>query len=46
MPASRIDAATWTDAAGNVWLFGGYGLDNGNPNDLTQQQFLNDLWRF
>jgi hypothetical protein len=33
-------------AAGNHWLFGGYGLDNGNSSDLTQQQYLNDLWIF
>ena len=45
-PGGRAGALSWTDAAGNHWLFGGYGLDNGNPSDLTQQQFLNDLWRF
>ena len=45
-PGGRAGALFWTDTAGNHWLFGGYGLDNGNPNDLTQQQYLNDLWRF
>ena len=45
-PGGRAGALSWTDAAGNHWLFGGYGLDNGNSSDLTQQQYLNDLWRF
>ena len=45
-PGGRAGALFWTDTAGNHWLFGGYGLDNGNAGDLTQQQYLNDLWRF
>lgn len=40
-PGSRNGAATATDSAGNVWLFGGLGFDvNGNEGDL------NDLWKF
>jgi hypothetical protein len=35
-PAARLGAATWTDSAGNLWLFGG--SDGGN--------YLNDLWEF
>jgi N-acetylneuraminic acid mutarotase len=45
-PGGRAGALFWTDTAGNHWLFGGYGLDNGGTSDLTQQQYLNDLWRF
>ena len=35
-PAPRAEAATWTDASGNLWLFGGAqpGTD------------LNDLWKY
>ena len=40
-PGARIGAVTWTDAAGNFWLFGGSG--NGNS---TSGGLLNDLWRY
>ena len=34
-PPARLGAATWTDSAGNLWLFGGKSVG---------AQFLNDLW--
>jgi N-acetylneuraminic acid mutarotase len=41
MPGSRFAALTWSDRIGDLWLFGGNGLDaNGNTSDL------NDLWKF
>jgi galactose oxidase-like protein len=41
IPGGRDSAATWTDSAGNFWLFGGYGHDaSGNWGTL------NDLWEF
>jgi N-acetylneuraminic acid mutarotase len=40
-PAGRIQAAAWADAAGNFWLFGGYGLDS----SLSTGK-LNDLWQY
>ena len=41
IPGSREGAASWTDANGNFWLFGGYGYDStGNLGSL------NDLWRY
>lgn len=40
-PGGRAGALGWTDAAGNLWLFGGEGFDaNGNEGDL------NDLWKY
>lgn len=40
-PGSRAEASSWTDAGGNLWLFGGTGYDaKGEYNDL------NDLWVF
>jgi hypothetical protein len=45
-PGGRNGAVSWTDAAGNHWLFGGYGFDDGNPSELVHQQYLNDLWKF
>ena len=40
MPGGRQEATGWADAAGNLWLFGGEGLDSvGTPNGI-----LNDLW--
>lgn len=41
MPGARDAGMSWVDTAGNVWLFGGYGVDaNGT------QGFLNDLWKY
>jgi N-acetylneuraminic acid mutarotase len=42
-PGGRYDAATWVDASGNLWLFGGYGYD-ANPSDPLA--WLNDLWKY
>jgi Galactose oxidase, central domain len=41
LPGARGGSATWTDAAGNFWLFGGQGLGSDSTAD-----FLNDLWMF
>jgi hypothetical protein len=41
IPGARAWGATWTDAAGNLWLFGGNGVDaNGNS------AAMNDVWVF
>jgi hypothetical protein len=42
LPGGREGGATWTDAAGNLWLFGGYGLDSTNG----QYGYLSDLWEY
>jgi len=41
-PGARLSASTWTDAAGNLWLFGGYSFTSstGVPGEL------NDLWKY
>ncbi|PBQ33361.1 hypothetical protein CNR22_16770 [Sphingobacteriaceae bacterium] len=39
-PGARNGAASWTDNAGNLWLFGGDG------NSATNGGRLNDLWKF
>jgi LysM repeat protein len=41
IPGGRYGAATWTDANGKFWLFGGEGADSAGNLGL-----LNDLWRF
>jgi len=42
VPGARLYAVSWTDAAGNFWLFGGLGYGAvGSP-----QGMLNDLWRY
>lgn len=41
IPGSRWSEATWTDATGNLWLFGGQGYDSANTEGV-----LNDMWRF
>lgn len=40
-PGSRDGAVSWQDAAGNVWLFGGWGY--GSAGGLG---YLNDLWKY
>jgi Galactose oxidase, central domain len=41
VPGGRLGTATWTDTAGNLWLFGGFGVDaSGNSGEL------NDLWTY
>jgi len=39
VPGGRVNAVSWTDSSGNLWLFGG----NGVPGNVT---YLNDLWQF
>lgn len=41
-PGARQYAVSWTDSNGNLWLFGGYGLDASG----TTSGYLNDLWQF
>lgn len=41
-PGSRQFSSTWTDKAGNLWLFGGLGVDGHG----SYEAYLNDLWRF
>jgi gliding motility-associated-like protein len=40
-PGARTEPVTWTDTAGDLWLFSGAGLDN-----TTKTGYLNDLWRY
>ena len=40
-PGGRYSGASWTDSAGNLWLFGGQGFDSRG----TQGE-LSDLWEF
>lgn len=41
VPGARQGATGWVDSSGNLWLFGGYGLDG-----QGSQSQLNDLWSF
>lgn len=40
-PGARDSATSWSDNAGNLWLFGGYGRDS--AGDVG---WLNDLWKY
>jgi N-acetylneuraminic acid mutarotase len=40
-PGSRWESVSWIDSKGNIWLFGGEGLDKTGTSG-----YLNDLWRF
>jgi len=41
VPGSRYSAISWIDGIGNLWLFGGNGLDSAGSGG-----YLNDLWKF
>ncbi len=45
-PGGIIDAATWTDKSGNLWLFAGYGTQVLTIKPATAICYLNDLWKF
>jgi N-acetylneuraminic acid mutarotase len=40
-PGSRHGGATWTDASGNLWYFGGEGFATGGPIG-----WLSDIWKY
>lgn len=40
LPGARHGSMTWRDAAGNLWLFGGYGYA------AAAMGLLNDLWKW
>ena len=40
IPGARAESISWTDAAGNLWLFGGDGYGVGTYG------YLNDLWKY
>jgi hypothetical protein len=40
-PTARQGSTTWSDASGNLWLFGGYGY--GSAGGVG---FLDDLWKY
>jgi N-acetylneuraminic acid mutarotase len=44
VPGGRDNVASWTDASGNFWLFGGTGFDSAGTSDGNAS--LNDLWKF
>lgn len=41
-PGSRVAGTTWTDAAGDLWILGGYAYGVSIPT----VDFMNDLWRY
>jgi hypothetical protein len=41
VPGARSEAVSWTDAAENFWLFGGFGYDS-----VATEGLLNDLWKY
>jgi N-acetylneuraminic acid mutarotase len=48
-PGARQAAVLWADTAGNIWLFGGFGLDSkgtGNAGPPPAGAILNDLWEY
>jgi N-acetylneuraminic acid mutarotase len=49
IPGGREEASSWIDSSGNLWLFGGFGIDSvGNGGNYANpwNALLNDLWKF
>jgi hypothetical protein len=53
VPGGRQNAVLWADSSGNVWLFGGWGLDSVGttatglgPGSAQIGAVLNDLWEY
>lgn len=42
IPGARNGSVSWTDAVGNLWLFGGFGYSASSVNPSR----LNDLWKY
>ncbi len=40
-PGGRYHSASWSSSGGDLWLFGGEGLDSDGFNN-----FINDLWKY
>jgi N-acetylneuraminic acid mutarotase len=43
-PGGREDGASWTDALGNLWIFGGWGYSASGSSYSSNT--LNDLWKY
>ncbi len=43
VPGTRNSSVSWIDASGNLWIFGGSGLDSSGTSGIGS---LNDLWRY
>ena len=41
IPGGRYGGTRWSDASGNLWLFGGFGYDS-----TRTEGDLNDLWKY
>ncbi len=41
IPGGRYVSISWTDAGGDLWLFGGFGYDSTGGSG-----YLNDLWKY
>jgi N-acetylneuraminic acid mutarotase len=41
VPGARVLFVSWIDSTGNLWLFGGFGLDSAGSSG-----YLNDLWKW
>lgn len=41
VPGGRANGVSWTDASGDLWLFGGFAFDSAGTFG-----YMNDLWKF
>ena len=47
VPGARLDAVSWIDNGGNLWLFGGQGFDSiAYSNPVENNAALDDLWEY
>jgi len=46
VPGGRQFAASWTDSGGNMWLYGGWGLEVSGKTPPDLPGLLDDLWLY
>ena len=46
IPGGRESSMTWSDASGNLWLFGGNGYNSTGITWTSAYPTFNDLWKF
>ena len=45
-PGGRYGGVSWSDSAGNLWMFGGWGCESDATGGYPESCYYNDVWEF